>query len=203
MGPQHRGWISKRRTAGIRLTPRSTNPYTAGAARGRSSMVEPQSSKLTTRVRFSSPAPSKTITRKGNSTIRNVARATDIWPNGLMSSSCEVLRGPARSCERFSRHRKHRHRVLRLGARGDQHHGDQDHPGTGRPAVLAAHLAMVRTAAPRTSPAARSRSARSACSNGTGVVVTSIPRRSARTRNCSPSRRVLLVTLRTLRSMNR
>src|SRR5665811_2489349 len=51
------GRISKHRTMGIRLTPRSTGSYTTGVARGRSSMVEPQFSKLTTRVRFSSPAP--------------------------------------------------------------------------------------------------------------------------------------------------
>ena len=42
---------------------------TDGAARGCSSMVEPQSSKLITRVRFSSPAPSaKAQVRGGIST---------------------------------------------------------------------------------------------------------------------------------------
>ena len=42
-------------SAGIRLTPRTRRTHRL--SRGRSSMVEPQSSKLATRVRFSSPAP--------------------------------------------------------------------------------------------------------------------------------------------------
>ena len=67
-GRSHKCPISKRRTAGIRLTPRSASHYMAGTVRGRSSMVEPQSSKLTTRVRFSSPAPSKTVPLKRLST---------------------------------------------------------------------------------------------------------------------------------------
>jgi hypothetical protein len=41
----------------------------------------------------------------------------------------------------------------------------------------AAHQVIVRTAAPLTRPSARSCSARSACSNGTGVVVTCTPSR--------------------------
>jgi len=66
-----------------------------------------------------------------------------------------------------------------------------------------AHPCSVRTAAPRTRPSARSRSATSACSNGMGVVVTWTLSRCARTRNSSPSRRVLLVTLQRVRSPNR
>jgi hypothetical protein len=82
------GRISKHRTVGIRLTPRSVGTYTAGVARGRSSMVEPQSSKLTTRVRFSSPAPPKTVTLQGISALCDVPRETSIYPSRPPFRSC-------------------------------------------------------------------------------------------------------------------
>jgi hypothetical protein len=95
MGPVIPDRISKRRTAGIRLTPRSTNPYTAGTVRGRSSMVEPQSSKLTTRVRFSSPAPPETVTLQGISADCDAPRETAFSPGDPSLGPAQVRQRPA------------------------------------------------------------------------------------------------------------
>src|SRR5450759_317342 len=51
-------------------------------------MVEPQFSKLTTRVRFSSPAPAKTVALKGDSTIWDVPWKTVIYPSRPLFRSC-------------------------------------------------------------------------------------------------------------------
>src|SRR5665647_489141 len=51
-------------------------------------MVEPQFSKLTTRVRFSSPAPAKTVALKGDSTVWDVPWKTVIYPSRPLFRSC-------------------------------------------------------------------------------------------------------------------